>query len=530
MEIDDDNGTNTKKNPGYVDLNCLSTTSSDDDRPPELIIVKSSNKSDGEVHAPPQEDEKDDFELMTKTDHELNQTLARLINTRALSKTLPDKGEKLMANIRRHQSELEKRNKLKLEKAENGCEEMIQLSDHSDDSASCGEKKSDRKSSSSKFAKRLLQNMGEEKDSRTVNAFEKELSYVNPCKGRKPKPINENLDKERTKTGLLSKLPKTPLVDCENQFIFDDDKKDGDSTTSFSEPNSPQDPPTRVLRPRHKRNHHLLDEEIETTQYVEPLDPCMKNVKVYYPSRDDVDAVEVNYTDMACLDPEACLSSTIMNFYIRYLQQPTSSSDGATSSYHFFNTYFYNKLDKLNYKEDAFRKFRKWWKGVSILEKAYILLPIHENAHWSLVIICLPNKEDELGPMLLHLDSLGLHNSLSLFDNIKRFLREEWEYLRNPKTASTSTDGIWEVFDRKVDQKRVVVPQQKNDYDCGLFVLFYMERFIKEAPERLRKKDLRMFGKQWFLPEEASNLRGRIRNLLVEEFKKAKETESTSSP
>jgi ubiquitin-like-specific protease 1C/D len=36
------------------------------------------------------------------------------------------------------------------------------------------------------------------------------------------------------------------------------------------------------------------------------------------------------------------------------------------------------------------------------------------------------------------------------------------------------------------------VPQQKNDYDCGLFVLFFMERFIQEAPERLKKRDLAM--------------------------------------
>lgn len=36
------------------------------------------------------------------------------------------------------------------------------------------------------------------------------------------------------------------------------------------------------------------------------------------------------------------------------------------------------------------------------------------------------------------------------------------------------------------------VPQQENDYDCGLFVLFYMQRFIDEAPKRLQKKDLSM--------------------------------------
>lgn len=36
------------------------------------------------------------------------------------------------------------------------------------------------------------------------------------------------------------------------------------------------------------------------------------------------------------------------------------------------------------------------------------------------------------------------------------------------------------------------VPQQRNDYDCGLFVLYFIERFIDEAPERLKKKDLNM--------------------------------------
>lgn len=36
------------------------------------------------------------------------------------------------------------------------------------------------------------------------------------------------------------------------------------------------------------------------------------------------------------------------------------------------------------------------------------------------------------------------------------------------------------------------VPQQKNEYDCGLFVLYFIKRFMEEAPERLKKKDLDM--------------------------------------
>ncbi|MCD9639826.1 hypothetical protein HAX54_024569 [Datura stramonium] len=36
------------------------------------------------------------------------------------------------------------------------------------------------------------------------------------------------------------------------------------------------------------------------------------------------------------------------------------------------------------------------------------------------------------------------------------------------------------------------VPQQRNEYDCGLFVLFFVERFIEEVHGRVKKKDFTM--------------------------------------
>jgi len=56
-----------------------------------------------------------------------------------------------------------------------------------------------------------------------------------------------------------------------------------------------------------------------------------------------------------------------------------------------------------------------------LLSSGLVLMMFHMSSlHWSLVIICIPDKEDESGPILLHLDSLGLHSSKSVFDNIKR--------------------------------------------------------------------------------------------------------------
>ncbi|KAK1437822.1 hypothetical protein QVD17_03620 [Tagetes erecta] len=532
MDIEQQNNCNgnKRKKPSTLDQQHLTpTTSADDDRPPELYTTSDNKPDDVGSGVDSQENQTEvDYELMAKSDREIEESIARIRrNMKLITSKLPDGGEKFKANLRRHEYELERRKKLQLEKADNGCDETLQLSDQGDDGASNGKKKS-----LLKLASFVGEKMEEDKDSRIVCAFEKDVPYINPCHGRNLKSKSQLSVKGRSRKVLSSsRSMKISLVDTKKQLISSDENKDGDST-SFSEPNSPRDPPSRNLRPRSARTYRLVDEESAIEKFMQNLDPCMKDVKVYYPSRDDPDAVEVNYADMACLAPEAYISSIILDFYIRYLQQPSSSPESATCHYHFFNTYFYNKLEKLSYNEDSFLKFRKWWKGVSIFEKAYILLPIHESSHWSLVIICLPNIEDELGPILLHLDSLGLHDSNSLFDNIKRFLEEEWSYLKKSQTHLDPpvTDEIWENLDSRLHHKKVMVPQQKNDYDCGLFVLFYMERFMKEAPVRFRKKDLSMFSKQWFRPQEASDLRTKIYDLLVEEFKKAKEKESASTP
>lgn len=50
-------------------------------------------------------------------------------------------------------------------------------------------------------------------------------------------------------------------------------------------------------------------------------------------------------------------------------------------------------------------------------------------------------------------------------------------------------------------------------------MLFFIERFIVKVHERLKEKDLAMFGRKWFEPEEASSMRRKIRNILKEKFK-----------
>ncbi|AQK60771.1 Ubiquitin-like-specific protease 1D [Zea mays] len=153
----------------------------------------------------------------------------------------------------------------------------------------------------------------------------------------------------------------------------------------------------------------LDDEDMQPEEEVNcDMSDGQNGPKIYYPSRDNRESVELSRSDIKCLDPGVYLSSPVINFYIQYLEK-------------------------------------------------------------------------------------------------------EWCQLSS-----------WEDFKNNIHKQSVEVPRQNNEYDCGIFMLYYIERFIKEAPERFTIDKLDMFNRSWFKPEEASGLRRRIRELLLEEFESAK--------
>ncbi|CAH9071231.1 unnamed protein product [Cuscuta europaea] len=498
----------------------------EDESPPELVVTSTAAlKPQSTVM---DEDECRD-DLRKLSDEDLNvriERMSRFISNSAV-KNLGDGGEKLRLRINRLEDELERR------KRELQHKDIDQREEHTHNSAgvSTGFKQSAPSSSTppsqSSFASRFTKNI---ETTGNHNAFEKEMYTLNPCANRGA-CIRQISPRRRQERGLSSR--KAHSLQLSNAGS----KRSISSATSLSEglfyggvakKNSSDVQCSDGPSCKNGETVVLLDEEEQEAKQIDQLDlmdECTKDMKLYYPSRDDPDPIQLCYSDMDCLAPEVYLSSTMMNFYIRYLQQTRSLPDNGRCNYHFFNTYFYSKLKeamlKKNDRMSSFVKLRRWWKGINLFEKAYIFLPIHESLHWSLVIICIPDKEDESGPIILHLDSLKLHFSDPIFINTKRFLVEEWKILKDEGQCLPIADNIWNMLPSRIEKEQIEVPQQKNDYDCGPFVLFFIERFIDEVPERLKRKDLVMFGRKWFKPQEASKLRQRLKSLLAEEFKKA---------
>ncbi|ONM01992.1 Ubiquitin-like-specific protease 1D [Zea mays] len=199
--------------------------------------------------------------------------------------------------------------------------------------------------------------------------------------------------------------------------------------------------------------------------------------KIYYPSRDDQEVVELTRSDIRCLDPEVFLSSQVINFYIKYIKMTRLCDENFRDKFYIFNTYFYGKLEEALRRPRDFPKLRRWSKGVNIFNNAYIILPIHG-----------------------------------------KYLEKEWRFL----------SVAWPCLLNDIRKEAVQVPQQNNAYDCGIFMLYYIEQFIKKAPARFTTDKLGMFNRSWFKPEEASGLRQRIRELLLQEFGSARPDEAAS--
>ncbi|KAM1521316.1 hypothetical protein ACFX13_011758 [Malus domestica] len=500
-------------------------------------------------------DQQRDYLFEDIGDRELEEKIKRQkSNIEKLSRSLPDKGEKLRVALMLLEDEKERRRCSLLERNTSRWEELAQATScknrNMDDSTGFkNETAAPLAKPKSEFACHFEQKMEEKSDSRAASETQTESSLL-PCNRQSMKSNGKLLQKGGRKGRSSSRyIPRQ----CSSSFNHKQEKcspSNGGHKGGASFPCSLRhvaedlsscgrnwNDASQINDSRHQKQGQtvveILDEEdaepADTAEQEEELPEGISKVKIYYPSRNDPKSVEICYADIGCLDPEGYLTSTIMNFYIRYLQQQTSPTDRALHNFHFFNTFFYEKLkEDVAYKGDDkdkhFGKFRRWWKGVNIFEKAYVLIPINEDKHWSLVIICIPDKEEESGPIVLHLDSLsGVHSPRSVFQNIKSYLRAEWNYL-GPEVAVSDlpiSDSIWKQLPQKIEERKLAVPQQRNEYDCGLFVLFFMERFIEEAPERLKMKDLSMFGRRWFKPEAASNLRKKIRKELRQEFRDA---------
>ncbi|KAM4056233.1 sentrin-specific protease [Hirsutella rhossiliensis] len=266
----------------------------------------------------------------------------------------------------------------------------------------------------------------------------------------------------------------------------------------------------------------------------------------------------VDDDDILRLDEGEFLNDNLISFYLRYLQDRLEKEQPELlKKVYIFSTFFFEKLrstrGKINYEG-----VKAWTTKFDLFSHDYVIVPVNEHAHWYLAIICnVPNalggvpaqadvevidvsqdspgldvpgpspknsarptqptstnpgcrtpssggsqKLDPRQPKIVTLDSLGSQHPPTC-KALKDYLAEEAKDKKGVDLA-VIPNGM----------KAREIPQQDNFCDCGVFVLGYVEEFLKD-PDGVARKLLQKESLGWDM-QAPSLLRDSIRALLFD--------------
>ncbi|OQS02423.1 hypothetical protein THRCLA_05207 [Thraustotheca clavata] len=211
--------------------------------------------------------------------------------------------------------------------------------------------------------------------------------------------------------------------------------------------------------------------------------------------------------DVARLAQGEFLNDNLIDFFFKFCNTQLDISQRNTM--HFYSTHFYSTLANMN--EDNLERIKRWTKTVPIFERRFLFVPVNENCHWSLAVICNPGglikpkaepivvdvdemPSDIIGESqefeetsndkvacILYFDSLQCHNKQKIAKNLRRYLEIEFNS-RFPEQLTIETN--------KAEFIEPDVPRQSNSCDCGVYLLLYAVEVIKRFPLGVAPNDV----------------------------------------
>lgn len=185
---------------------------------------------------------------------------------------------------------------------------------------------------------------------------------------------------------------------------------------------------------------------------------------------------EISRQTLSILDGQGWLNDQIINFYMHMLLQrdriismQTSSNSGLPTRQQswFGTTFFFAKL--LENGQYNYNAVRRWTRrdNIDIFATDKVFFPINiNNTHWTLLVFFMLSKE--------------LHYYDSMNGDGLRYLQCGLRWLSDEvldKRQITLNTNDWRCF-----HKEPGIPQQNNDYDCGVFVIMCARALAYNQP------------------------------------------------
>ncbi|PWN29713.1 cysteine proteinase, partial [Jaminaea rosea] len=184
--------------------------------------------------------------------------------------------------------------------------------------------------------------------------------------------------------------------------------------------------------------------------------------------------------DVSMLRPRQWMNDETITFYMTMINERSKKAAaertaaktpadrkkwGAFYRVHCFNSYFWAKLDT-----EGYQSVSRWTRRIDVFAQDLILIPCNlGNSHWTCAAINFRRKRVE------YYDSMGGRNG-RVVAALKDYLRRE---LKDKKKEGT-VDVVPEEFGEYYGGEKS--PQQRNGYDCGVFVCSTLEQLSRRDP------------------------------------------------
>ncbi|XP_059692675.1 sentrin-specific protease 7 isoform X5 [Haemorhous mexicanus] len=129
---------------------------------------------------------------------------------------------------------------------------------------------------------------------------------------------------------------------------------------------------------------------------------AVKNL-IVYPPPPAKGGLGVTREDLECLEYGEFLNDVIIDFYLKYLLLEKAPKHVADRT-HIFSSFFYKCLTrteknsegdvKVSAAQRRHRRVRTWTRHTNIFNKDYIFVPVNEESHWYMAVICFPWLEE----------------------------------------------------------------------------------------------------------------------------------------
>ncbi|XP_039911029.1 sentrin-specific protease 7 isoform X2 [Hirundo rustica] len=192
---------------------------------------------------------------------------------------------------------------------------------------------------------------------------------------------------------------------------------------------------------------------------------AVKNL-IVYPPPPAKGGLGVTREDLECLEYGEFLNDVIIDFYLKYLLLEKAPKHVADRT-HIFSSFFYKCLTrteknsegdvKVSAAQRRHRRVRTWTRHINIFNKDYIFVPVNEESHWYIAVICFPWLEEAV------YEECPRQNSLS---------HRPQQAPLEPESENTRAGSVLFKDEEEMDGNRSLFPKGGNEVGASASVLY----------------------------------------------------------